>query len=73
MKHWRGEDGEIMALYLNTADKKITSNGNTLRGTRGNTLRGSVPMSVKLGTPRAKTPAAWAKYGDKEKTAFQSF
>ncbi len=65
MKHWRGEDGEIMALYLNTADKKITAHGNTLRG--------SVPMSVKLGTPRAKTPAAWAKYGDKEKTAFQNF
>lgn len=59
-----------MALYLNTTDKKITSNGNTLRG--------SVPMSVKLGSvklgnPRAKTPAAWAKYGDKEKTAFQNF
>lgn len=54
-----------MALYLNTADKKITAHGNTLRG--------SVPMSVKLGTPRAKTPAAWAKYGDKEKTAFQNF
>lgn len=54
-----------MALYLNTADKKITSTGNMLRG--------SVPMSVKLGTPRVKTPAAWAKYGDKEKTAFQNF
>jgi hypothetical protein len=53
-----------MALFLTTADKKITASGNTLRG--------SVPMSVKLGNPRVKTPAAWAKYGDKEKTAFQN-
>ena len=65
MKYSRGDAGGIMALYLNTADRKITAHGNTLRG--------SVPMRVKLGAPRAKTPAAWAKYGDKEKTAFQNF